>query len=278
MVAFVQRLEAASEANRSLLCVGLDPDPKRMPVSDVFEFNRGIIDATLDLVCTYKPNMAFYEALGIPGLEALQRTVQYIRSAAPNIPVIADAKRGDLGPSAESYAKALFEVWDFDAVTANAWGGRDSIQPFFEHQDKGVFIWCRSSNATAADIQDLVVGPPGQEHFVFEALAEKVSEWNIHGNMGLVVGATYPQELELVRGRCPDMPILIPGIGAQGGDLEESVRLGSNSKGRMAVISSSRGVLYASSGADFPQAARAAAMDLRDKMNLVLDQGGRGWS
>ncbi len=241
MASFVEKLEAACSANRSLLCVGLDPDPRHMPVSDVFEFNRAIIDATLDLVCAYKPNLSFYEAQGIPGLQALKETVEYIGSTGAGIPVIGDAKRGELGPSAESYAKAMFDVWGFDAITANAWGGRGSLQPFLDHKEKGIFVWCRSSNDTAGDIQDLPVGSNGRQRPVFEVLAEKTQSWNDNGNLGLVVGATYPQEMRRVRDACPDMPFLIPGVGAQGGDLEESVRLGTNAAGRMAIVSSSRG-------------------------------------
>lgn len=277
-MSFVEKLESASQTNRSLLCVGLDPDPRHMPVSDLFDFNRAIIDATLDLVCAYKPNLSFYEAQGIPGLEALGNTIQYINSADHRIPVIGDAKRGELGPSAESYAKAMFDVWGFDAVTANAWGGRESLQPFLDRRDKGIFIWCRSSNKTAGDIQDLPVGSNGNQRPVFEVLAEMTQGWNSNGNVGLVVGATYPQELKKVRAACPGMPLLIPGVGAQGGDLEESVRCGTNSAGRMAVVSSSRGILYASAGADYPQAARQAALELREQMNTVLEQEDKGWS
>ena len=277
-MSFVEKLESASQTNRSLLCVGLDPDPRHMPVSDLFDFNRAIIDATLDLVCAYKPNLSFYEAQGIPGLEALGNTIQYINSADHGIPVIGDAKRGELGPSAESYAKAMFDVWGFDAVTANAWGGRESLQPFLDRRDKGIFIWCRSSNKTAGDIQDLPVGSNGNQRPVFEVLAEMTQGWNSNGNVGLVVGATYPQELKKVRAACPGMPLLIPGVGAQGGDLEESVRWGTNAAGRMAVVSSSRGILYASAGADYPQAARQAALELREQMNTVLEQEDKGWS
>ena len=278
MVAFIDKLEAAGRANRSLLCVGLDPDPQRMPVADVFQFNRAIIDATADLVCAYKPNLAFYEAQGMPGLEALQKTVQHIRQAAPGVPIIGDSKRGDIGPSGEAYARALFDVWDFDATTANAFGGQDTLQTLYEHQDRGVIVWCRSSNEGASDLQDLLVGPPGEQRPVYEVLATKIREWNTNGNLGLVVGATYPQELKVVRSICPDMPILIPGVGAQGGALEEAVRLGTDARGRLAIINSSRGILYASQGSDFAQAAREVALGLRDSMNVVLDQEGKGWS
>ena len=278
MASFMEKLESASLDNRSLLCVGLDPDPRQMPVSDLFEFNRDIIDATVDLVCAYKPNLSFYEAQGIPGLEALKRTVEYIHSTAARVPVIGDAKRGELGPSAESYAKAMFDVWGFDAITANAWGGRESLQPFFDREDKGVFVWCRSSNNGAGDIQDLPVATRDGQRPVFELLAEMALGWNGNGNVGLVIGATYPLEMKKVRDGCPDMPFLIPGVGAQGGALEESVRCGANSDGRMAIVSSSRGVLYASGGSDYAQAARQAALELREQMNAVLEQEGKGWS
>ena len=158
---FLDQLEIACQSQRSLLCVGLDPDPERMPAGDMFQFNRAIIDATADLVCAYKPNLAFYEALGLPGLEALQRTVEHIRAHAPGVVVIGDAKRGDIGPSGEAYARALFGVWGFDATTANAYGGGDTLKPLLEWPGRGVFIWCRSSNPGAADLQDLPVGDGG---------------------------------------------------------------------------------------------------------------------
>lgn len=274
----MEKLESASLANRSLLCVGLDPDPRHMPVPDLFDFNRAIIDATLDLVCAYKPNVSFYEAQGIPGLESLKRTVEYIHTASVGVPVIGDAKRGDLGPSCESYAKAMFDVWEFDAITTSAWGGRESIQPFLDRRDKGVFVWCRSSNSSAGDIQDLPVATDGGQRPVFQMLADLAQEWNENGNVGLVVGATYPEDLKKLRAGCPDMPFLIPGVGAQGGALGESVRYGASSAGRMAIVNSSRGILYASTDSDYPQAARQAALDLRDQMNAALEQEGKGWS
>ena len=276
MTSFRDKLDAASEANRSLLCVGLDPDPKRMPVSDVFEFNRAIVDATADLVCAYKPNLAFYEAIGLSGLEALQRTVQHIRRQAPGVVVIGDAKRGDIGPSADAYARALFEVWGFDAATANAYGGGDTIKPFLEWPGRGVLIWCRSSNSGAADLQDLRVGDGGTP--VYQELAMRAREWATNGNLGLVLGATYPEELKKVRELCPEMPFLIPGVGAQGGALADAVSGGTDANGRRAVINSSRGVLYASRGGDFAQAARREAARLRDEINDVLAREGVGWS
>ena len=275
MTSFRDKLDAACRANRSLLCVGLDPDPRRMPVSDVFEFNRAIVDATADLVCAYKPNLAFYEALGLSGLEALQRTVEHIRKRAPGVVVIVDSKRGDIGSSARAYAAAMFEVWGFDATTANAYGGGDTLQPFLERPGHGVFIWCRSSNSGAADLQDLRVGGEGVP--VYQELATRAREWAANGNLGLVLGATYPEELKRVRELCPEMPFLIPGVGAQGGGLAEAVSGGADANGRNAVISSSRGILYASRREDFAQAARREAARLRDEINDVLAEDGVGW-
>ncbi|MDP6227202.1 MAG: orotidine-5'-phosphate decarboxylase, partial [Dehalococcoidia bacterium] len=192
MSTFLTRLERACESNRSLVCVGLDVDPGKMPVADTFEFNRAIVDATADLVCAYKPNLAFFEALGIPGLEALQRTVEYIHSVAPQVIVIGDAKRGDIGPSGQAYARAMFRVWGFDAVTVNAWGGQDTIAPFLEDPDRGVFIWCRGSNPGSADLQDLTVDAPQGRVPLYQHLAQASLSWNGAGNLGLVVGATNP--------------------------------------------------------------------------------------
>ena len=274
---FLVRLEQACEVSRSLLCVGLDPDPDLMPVADVFEFNQAIVDATSGLVCAYKPNTAFYEALGIPGLDALGRTVEYIRRTAPQVIVIGDAKRGDIGPSSQAYAQAAFDVWGFDAVTINAWGGLDSIAPFLEQGDRGVFIWCRGSNPGSADLQDLTVESPDGPLPLYQHLALSSRNWNQAGNVGLVVGATYPEQLEAVRRICPKMPILIPGIGAQGGDLESAIRLGTDNRGRLAVISSSRGIIYASSGPDYAGAARREAQRVREDINRVLASEGKGW-
>ena len=271
---FLTRLERACQANRSLVCVGLDPEPERLPVDGVFEFNRAIIDATADLVCAYKPNLAFYEALGIPGLEALERTVDHVRSVAPDVVIIGDAKRGDIGPSAQAYAKAMFQVWGFDAITANAWGGRDSIEAFLEHRERGVFVWCRGSNPGAQEFQDLEVG--GEP--LFMKVARSCGEWNEHRNIGLVAGATVPGQLKQIREACAGVPLLIPGVGAQGGNLEAAVRAGVDSKGRSAIINSSRGIIYASGGPHFDVAARQAAVSLRDDINRVLTEDGNGWS
>jgi len=265
-VNFIEKLTNATRKNKSLLCVGLDPDPKLMPENvDIFEFNKAIVDATADLVCAYKPNLAFYEALGSEGLDALRQTVQYIPE---EVPVIGDAKRGDIGNTAKAYATAIFDNFNFDATTVNPYLGFDSIEPFIQYTDKGVFILCRTSNAGAADFQSLRCET--EEHGyrpLFELVALKASQWNTHGNIGLVVGATYIEELRLIRQNHPDIPLLIPGIGAQGGDLASVVRYGVNAQGEKAIINSSRQIIYASKGKDFAQAARRAAFSLREQIN-----------
>ena len=261
---FLEKLINATRKNNSLLCIGLDPDPKRMPEkTGVFEFNKAIIDATSDLVCAYKPNFAFYEALGNAGLDALKRTVEHIPD---DIPVIGDAKRGDIGNTAKAYAEAIFTYFNFDATTVNPYLGFDSIEPFIQYTDKGIFILCRTSNAGAVDFQSLRC----EEGTLFEIVARKASQWNIHGNIGLVIGATYPEELKLIRDSHPDMPILIPGVGAQGGDLASAVRYGVDTHGEKAIINSSRQIIYASRGKDFAQAARQVASSLRDQINSYL--------
>ena len=277
MSGFTGRLEQASKVAKSLVCVGLDPDPARMPVSSVFEFNQAIVDATAGMVCAYKPNLAFYEALGLPGLRDLEKTVAHIRSASPGTIIIGDAKRGDIGPSAQAYAKALFDVWGFDAVTINAWGGRDTISPFLEDESNGVFVWCRGSNPGSEDFQDVQVVTEDGVMPLYQQMALACQEWDTKGNLGLVVGATVPDQLQEIRAACPTMPLLIPGVGAQGGDLEAAVRLGVDSRGRAALINSSRGIIYASSGRDFAQAAAREANKLRESINQVLEADGFGW-
>jgi len=268
----------ASQTNQSLVCVGLDPDPSLMAIADVAAFNRSIVDATRDLVCAYKPNLAFYEALGPQGLSALQETVAYIRAEAPRVVVIADAKRGDVGSTNVRYAKALFDVWGFDAATVNAWGGGESLEPFLEYDDRGVFVWCRASNPGAGELQDLQVSSDGEATPLYQYVAARAAEWNRRGNVGVVVGATYPREVGEVRALCQDMPILVPGVGAQSGDLPASVNNGMDKRGRNLIVSSSRGVLYASrEPGDFAQAARKAVQDLRSQLNRILEESGKGW-
>ena len=277
MSGFTDRLDRASTATKSLVCVGLDPDLVRMPVPGVFEFNRNIVDATAGYVCAYKPNLAFYEAMGLAGLEDLHKTISHVRTAAPTALIIGDAKRGDIGPSAQAYAKALFEVRGFDAITINAWGGQDTVTPFIGDEAKGVFVWCRGSNPGSANFQDVQIVSDGASMPLYRTMALACQEWDVNGNLGLVVGATVPEQLQEVRAVCPSMPFLIPGVGAQGGDLEAAVQHGTDSRGRGALINSSRGIIYASSGADFAQAAGREADKLRKSINEVLEADGKGW-
>jgi orotidine-5'-phosphate decarboxylase len=265
---FTDKLLAASRRNKSLLCVGLDPNPELMPGVGLLEFNKAIIDNTADLVCAYKPNLAFYEALGIGGLKVLQETIEHIPD---HVPIIGDGKRGDIGNTAKAYAKALFVTFGFDAATVSPYLGFDSIEPFVDYKDKGVFILCRTSNPGAVDFQSLV---NSQGMPLYETVARKAREWNVHGNIGLVVGATYTEELKVIRQLCPEMPILIPGIGAQGGDLASTVKYGVDAQGENAIIAVSRQILYASQGKDFAQAARHNAQELRDNINKLVGQIG----
>lgn len=275
---FVERLAAASRANRSLICVGLDPDPARMPVPDVFQFNRAIVDATRDLVCAYKPNLAFYEALGPDGLGALKRTLEYVRREAPGMVVIGDAKRGDIPSSSAMYAKALFEVWGFDAATVNCYGGGESLEPFLQWRDRGVFVWCRSSNPGAGEFQDLPVSAGDGGASLYQWVARRALGWNAAGNVGLVLGATYPEEIGHVRAICPDMPLLVPAVGAQGGRLAQTVSKGVDAHGRAVIISAARSIIYASNDSSrFAEASREAAQSLRAEVNRILDSEGKGW-
>ena len=265
---FVEKLINATRRNQSLLCIGLDTDPELLPEKmNVFEFNKAIIDATEDLVCAYKPNLAFYEVQGSDGFESLKNTVDYIPD---DVPVIADAKRGDIGNTAQAYARALFEHFCFDAATVNPYLGFDAIEPFLKYQEKGVLILCRTSNVSAVDFQSLHCQTGNGQRPLFEIVALKANQWNANGNIGLVIGATYPEELNLIRQNYPDLPLLIPGIGAQGGDLEITVRYGVDSRGEKTIINSSRGIIYASRGADFAEAARQAALALRNQINQYL--------
>ena len=264
-IKFTEKLAEAIRRNNSLLCVGLDPNPEVTPTGlSVLKFNKAIIDNTADLVCAYKPNIAFYEALGNEGLEALRQTVQYVPDG---IPVIVDAKRGDIGNTARAYARAIFDVLNADATTVSPYLGFDSLEPFIQYSDKGIFILCRTSNAGAIDFQSLRCETKEGGHLLFEMVALRASQWNQHGNIGLVVGATYPEELRLIRSSHPDIPLLIPGIGAQGGDLATTIRYGVNSQGGGAIINSSRDIIYASRDKDFAQAARRAASSLREAIN-----------
>ena len=273
---FVKKLLQATQKNKTLLCVGLDPDPELMPEGvSVFDFNKAIIEATSDLVCAYKLNLAFYEVLEIEGIEAMKQT---IRCIPEDIPVIGDAKLGDIGNTAKAYAKTIFSTFNFDATTVSPYLGFDSIEPFVTYQDKGVFILCRTSNPGAVDFQSLRCETEVLFNFdmerrqrpLFEIVAEKANQWNFNNNIGLVIGATYPAELRLIRQSYPEVPILIPGIGAQGGELPSAIRYGVNTSKEKAIISSSRQIIYASKGKDFAEAARQVALELRAQINYYL--------
>lgn len=264
---FTEKLLNASRKNDSLVCVGLDTDLQKIPKhllkeeDPTFAFNQKIIDSTSDLVCAYKPNVAFYEAQGSRGWQALKKTCKYIPE---EIPLIIDAKRGDIGNTARMYAKAFFEELKGDAVTVNPYMGEDAVSPFLEYEDKCALVLCLTSNQGAKDFQlSEVEGKP-----LYEIVAEKVVSWNDKGNCGLVVGATFPEQLKKIREIAPSLPILIPGIGAQAGDVESTVKSGTDENGELAIINSSRAILYASHQENFDQAARNEALRLRDAINL----------
>jgi len=268
MSAFIEQLERSWKGNDSLVCVGLDPEIERFPphiaagASPIFQFNKAIIDATADLVCAYKPQFAHYAAYEAE--DQLERTIDYIHRNYPGIPVILDSKRGDVGNTAERYAIEGFERYHADAVTVNPYLGGDALEPFLKYQDKGVIILCRTSNPGAKDLQDVEVGGRRLFHVVADLAANR---WNSRGNCLLVVGATYPRELSEVREIVGNMPFLVPGVGAQGGDVVQAVENGQTTAGTGLVISSSRGILYASAGEDFATAAREATQKLRDEIN-----------
>jgi orotidine-5'-phosphate decarboxylase len=256
---FYQKLDRAVSENDSLLCVGLDPDHHKLPPGvGQFEFNKRIIDATADLACCFKPNPAFYEALGAEGVAELKRTCDYLRERVPGAPIIIDAKRGDIGNTNAGYVEYAFDYLGADAVTVPPYMGGESLEAFFASEDRAVLVLCRTSNPGAGEFQDLEVEGEKLYLRVARAVAEK---WNDRGNVGLVVGSTYPQELsetrQIVGGA---MPILVPGTGTQGGDLESSLKAGLNDDGRGLIINASRAVIFA-------EDPRKAASDLREEIN-----------
>lgn len=268
---FREKLDAIVAKNNSLLCVGLDSDIDKIP-KDILKlehpqttFNKGIIDATAEFVCAFKPNTAFYESQGLPGIEALKRTCDYIREAYPEIPIILDAKRGDIGSTNEGYVKFAFDWLGADAITLHPYVGKEALKPFLDRKEKGSIILCKTSNPGAGEFQDLTLSSldsGNQSIRLYQYLAERVAkEWNGNGNCALVVGATYPTELEIVRRIVGDMPILIPGIGAQGGDLEKTVKAGVDSTGKNAIINASRSIIFAANP-------RHEAEKLRKEINL----------
>jgi len=268
-VTFQDKLRAAAEHNRSLLCVGLDPDPALLPApvrgqdNPTLHFLKHIIDATADLVCAYKPNFAFFGALGGRAWPTLKATLEHI---PPSIPVLLDAKVGDIGNTAQQYARMFFEELGADALTVNPYMGLDAVAPFLAYPDKGTFLLCLTSNKGAEDFeqQQLPDGP------LYLRVARKAVEWNTAGNCGLVVGATQPGAFAQLRQHAPDLPFLVPGVGAQGGDLEAVVRHGIDRRGGGLLINASRAVLYAAKGPDFAQAARTAAAQLRQRIQACL--------
>jgi orotidine-5'-phosphate decarboxylase len=278
----------------NFVCVGLDSEFGKIPESarrsgsgcdvsttnTIVAFNRAIVEATMDLVCAYKPNAAFYEAHSTKGIAALQRTIADIHAIAPNVPVILDAKRADIGNTNVGYVDAVFGFLDADAITVHPYLGAEALQPFLARSEKGVIVLCKTSNPGAGEFQDLEIRPPEwtqalQSMFgnkmvlpLYQYVAHRVaSEWNKNGNCALVVGATYPDELCEVRKIAGNMPILIPGIGAQGGDVEKTVTAGKDSRGQGMIINSSRGIIFASKGTDFAEAARRETEKLRSLIN-----------
>lgn len=266
-------LEDAWARNDSLLCVGLDPEPDRFPAAlrdepdALFEFCRAIVDATADLVCCYKPQIAHFAAHRAE--TALERLIAYVHDAYPGVPVLLDAKRGDIGSTAKHYAAEAFDRYGADAVTVSPYLGLDAVQPFLDRADRGVFLLCRTSNPGARDLQDVIVkGGESDGRRLYEHVARTVARsWNAHGNCGLVVGATYPRELAEVRALVGKLPLLLPGVGAQGADVAEATRHGKTPDGTGLILSASRAISTASVAEDFADGARAAAKALRDEIN-----------
>ncbi|MCR4325062.1 MAG: orotidine-5'-phosphate decarboxylase [Candidatus Curtissbacteria bacterium] len=255
---FQQKLDRAVQANNSLLCVGLDPDPLKFKEKiSLFAFNKKIIDTTADLVCCYKPQFAFYSAQGIQGIQDLQKTIQYIKRRHPHLPIILDAKRGDIGSTSEMYAKEVFDFLKVDAVTVNPYLGEDSLTPFLQRRDKGIIVLARTSNPGAGDFQDLKVGNDP----LYIKVAKKVTSWDKkYHNLLMVVGATWPAQLKEIRKVAPKMTFLVPGMGTQGGDLKKALQNGLTKDKKGLIINSSSGIIYANDP-------RISAQTLRDEIN-----------
>lgn len=262
------------------VCVGLDSDLGRLPKlgpgkgnpdeTSRLAFNKAIVDATADLVCAYKPNTAFYEAQGASGIETLAATSAYIRERAPGVPIILDAKRADIGSTNEGYATFAFELLGADAITVHPYLGKEALKPFLERADKGVIVLARTSNPGSGELQDLELA--GGEKLSLSVARRVANGWNDHGNCCLVAGGTYPGELAEIRARVGDLPILVPGVGAQGGDAAAVVRAGRDSKGQGLIINSSRGIIFASSGSDFAEAARRETQALDREIKAAVGE------
>jgi len=263
---FAQKLAAAVEKNNSLLCVGIDPDVAKLPEDyDQLRFSKAIVDATAGLVCAFKPNPAFFESQGAEGIQALKEICDYIRHEYPEIPIIFDFKRGDIGNTNAQYAKFAFDYIGADAVTYQIYMGIEPLEPLLAYPDKAVFALVRTSNPGGGEVQDLIVeGKP-----LYEYLTEKAAhEWNKSGNLMLVAGATYPAELAKMREIAgDDMIFLVPGVGSQGADPEEVIKAGMNKKGAGLIINASRSIIFASHESNFAEAAREKATELRDVIN-----------
>jgi orotidine-5'-phosphate decarboxylase len=270
---FLEQLQAAQQRNGSILCVGLDPDPRRFPAglrgdaSRIYDFCARIADATADLVIAFKPQIAYFAAHGAEA--QLERLMKHLKANAPHVPVILDAKRGDIGSTAEQYAIEAFERYGADAVTLSPFMGFDSVQPYLRYEGKGAFLLCRTSNPGGADLQAQRLASVDGQPLLYEHVARLAQgPWNANGQLGLVVGATYPAEIERVRALAPTLPLLIPGVGAQGGDAAATVKAGWRPDAPI-VVNSSRAILYASGGDDFAQAARAEAQRTRDRLEAA---------
>ncbi len=274
---FNQQLQSAWASQGSMLCVGFDPDPKRLPPSlqgkpeGIYEFCREIADATADLVCAFKPQFAYFASQRAEA--QLEKLIQHLKDKYPHIPVILDSKRGDIGSTADHYALEAFDRYCADAVTVNPYMGFDTIEPYLKHAGKGVIVLCRTSNPGGSDLQFLNVAPNGEPLYLHVAKLA-AQQWNQSGQISLVVGATFPEEISKVRAIVGEMPLLIPGIGAQGGDIDATVRAGkiSGKPGTGMIINSSRAILYASSGSDFAEAARTVAMSTRDALRAATNK------
>lgn len=265
---FQQKLNNIVQKNNTLLCIGLDPDLDKLPKhlldkkDPIFEFNKAIIDATHDLICTYKPNIAFYEAYGIEGLKSLKKTLEYLQEKYSEIPIILDAKRGDIGNTSARYAKAVFEYWKADAVTVFPHLGKDALEPFLKYEDRLVILLIKTSNPDSGIFQNLIVD--GEPYYL--KMAKTIKEWNFK-NIGLFVGATYPKELADIRNLFPDSIFLTAGVGAQGAKTKEAIKVGVDKNGNNFICNNSREIIYASSDKNFAEASRNKALAIKDEIN-----------
>jgi len=277
MTTFKNKLEKLSRINKSFLCIGLDPYPEYMPIKDIFKFNQTIIDCTYDLVCAYKPNIAFYEALGWDGLNALEKTISYIRTNAPNVPIIGDGKRGDIISTNEAYAKALFEFWDFDATTINPFAGLETIAPFLNYPEKYAFVWCRSSNISFDDKNHLQSAIINKSNSLSQHIANTILDKsnpifkNSMNKLGLIVGANHHTLLKHIRSINKKITILLPGIGAQKGNLKNALMEGLGTGLGTLIINSTRSIIYPSSSkSNFQNQIRLSAKDFNNELNSIL--------